>query len=53
MPLQTPNQKEASMKQTILYVGLDVDDTQYHFEGVTIRVPYPPLRAKHGPFGLP
>jgi len=30
MSLQTPNQKEASIKQTILYVGLDVDDTRYH-----------------------
>ncbi len=30
MALKPPTQKEASMKQTILYVGLDVDDTQYH-----------------------
>ncbi len=30
MALQPPNQKEASRKPTILYVGLDVDDIQYH-----------------------
>ena len=30
MLLNPPNLKEASMEQTILYVGLDVDDTRYH-----------------------
>jgi len=30
MFLQPHEQKEASMKQNIVYVGLDVDDTQYH-----------------------
>ena len=28
--LQPPNQKEAPIPPTILYVGLDVDDTRYH-----------------------
>ena len=27
---QTKGKKETSMKRTIIYVGLDVDDTQYH-----------------------
>jgi hypothetical protein len=30
MFLQPHEPKEASMKQTIVNVGLDVDDTQYH-----------------------
>jgi len=30
MFLQPHEPKEASMKQTIVYVDLDVDDTQYH-----------------------
>ena len=30
MLLNPPNLKEASMEQTILYVGLDVDDVRYH-----------------------
>ena len=30
MPLKPQEQKEASMKQRIIHVGLDVDDTQYH-----------------------
>ena len=28
--LKPQKPKEASMKQSIIYVGLDVDDTQYH-----------------------
>jgi hypothetical protein len=27
---ETKAKKKASMKQTIVYVGLDIDDTQYH-----------------------
>ena len=27
---QTKGKMEASMKRNIIYVGLDVDDTQYH-----------------------
>ena len=30
MRLKPDEQKDVSMKQTLVYVGLDIDDTQYH-----------------------